>query len=147
MANNYEAGGSNANNRPLSFTIEDASILSKNNILVPQGWKISIGGLVVPPIPPKGPVMNAYIKRRCRALPPEQRNDPNWPVLSLSSTSAHPPAPSTTSLASVHGDTTAASRTSSGSIATCRSSAATLHCTRRVVCTGTSTEKISVGVV
>jgi hypothetical protein len=77
MANNYEAGGSNANDRPLSFTIEDASILSKNNILVPQGWKlphgwkISIGGLVVPPIPPKGPVMNAYIKRRCRALPPE----------------------------------------------------------------------------
>jgi hypothetical protein len=55
----------------------------ENNIPVPLGWKllhgwrISAGGLAVPPIPPDGPAMEAYIERWRRALPPEQRNSPD----------------------------------------------------------------------
>jgi hypothetical protein len=83
MANNYKAGGSGAGDWFLSFNIEEASIMSENNILVPPGWKlshgwrISAGGMVVPPIPLKWPTMNAYIERQRRALSPEQRNSPN----------------------------------------------------------------------
>jgi hypothetical protein len=69
---------------PLSFNIEEASILSENNILMPprwklpHGWRITAGGMAVPPIPLEAPTMTAYIKHRSRALPLEQRNNPDW---------------------------------------------------------------------
>jgi hypothetical protein len=43
MAHNHEAGGSGAGDHPLSLNIEEASILSENNILVPPGWKLPHG--------------------------------------------------------------------------------------------------------
>jgi hypothetical protein len=80
MAHNYKAGGSGASDRLLSLTIEEASILMENNILVSSGWKlphewtISIGGLAVPPIPSEVSAMTVYIERHRRALPRDQRD-------------------------------------------------------------------------
>jgi hypothetical protein len=73
-----------AHESPLSFNIEEASILSENNILMPlrwklsHGWRITAGGMAEPPIPLEAPMMTAYIEHRSRALPLEQRNSLDW---------------------------------------------------------------------
>jgi hypothetical protein len=44
MAHNYEASGSRADgDMPLSFNIEEATILAENSILVSPGWKLPHG--------------------------------------------------------------------------------------------------------
>jgi hypothetical protein len=72
--------GAGVGDRPLSITIEESSITSEKNILVlpgwklPHGWRISSGGLAVPPIQPEGPAMTG----RHRTLPSDQRNHLDW---------------------------------------------------------------------
>jgi hypothetical protein len=71
MAHNHD--------RPLSFNIEEASILSENNIRVwklPDGWRIRRAAWMCPPFCRRGrrwmPTSSAG------AEPPKQRNSPDW---------------------------------------------------------------------
>jgi hypothetical protein len=89
MANSYEASGSHGSRddggyaRLMNLNSEEAQILA-NNILVPpawhltHGWHVSVGGYAVAPIPPEGPLLDDYIEQRWEALPPAQRDLPEW---------------------------------------------------------------------
>jgi hypothetical protein len=81
MVHNHGASGS-TETRVCSLTLEEATVLAENNILVPpdyrlsHSWIISASGYAVPPIP-EGAVLQPYIKCRFNAMPPMQQADPN----------------------------------------------------------------------
>jgi hypothetical protein len=87
MAHNDQASGSRGGGgyaRPTNLNNEEAQILADNNILVPplwhlpHGWHVSIGRYTIAPILPEGPLLDDHIEHRWKALPPAQRDLPEW---------------------------------------------------------------------
>jgi hypothetical protein len=77
-AHKHEVGGSGAGDHPLRFSTEEASILSKNNIRVSprwkllHGWRISAGGLAVPPHSTGGVMAPVLIYRSPTSWEPQE---------------------------------------------------------------------------
>jgi hypothetical protein len=86
MAHNDPASGSRGGgySRPMNLNSKEAQILVDNQILVlsawhlPHGWNVFTGGYAIAPIPPEGLLLDDYIEQRWEALPPAQRDLPEW---------------------------------------------------------------------
>jgi hypothetical protein len=86
MAHNDQASGSHGGgySRPTNLNSEKEQILVDKKILVspawhlPHGWNVSADGYAIAPTPPEGPLLDDYIEQRWEALPPVQRDLPEW---------------------------------------------------------------------
>ena len=90
MVNNNEPGGSSAGRGhqyiwPCNLREPIAEELARYGLLVPPDsrlpsrWRMSAGGLAVPPIPKFGtPKLELLIRRRWMALPDELKADPRY---------------------------------------------------------------------
>jgi hypothetical protein len=62
---------------PLAYQVAAFDLLVPPDCRLPKGWKISVGGHAIPPLP-VGADLENIIHRCCNKLLEEDRNDPNF---------------------------------------------------------------------